>query len=154
MNQILNQLGELVLGAVPTMCFFLLLVVAYGFLVRRPLLRILEERRLRTSGAMEQAHASIALAETRTAEYEDRMRKARAEILSAREHRLKQWQSEREHALAEARTAMADRVSRGRAEIEESVTEARRQIEAVSSELSEQILGAILPAEARQEVAQ
>ena len=51
MDQILNQLGELVLGSVPTMVLFILLVAAYVLLVRRPLDRILAERRARTSGA-------------------------------------------------------------------------------------------------------
>ncbi len=52
MDEILRQLGELVLGAVPTMILFILLVVAYGFLVRRPLGRVLTDRRARTTGAM------------------------------------------------------------------------------------------------------
>ena len=37
MDEMLNQLGGLVLGSVPTVILFLLLVVAYGLLVRRPL---------------------------------------------------------------------------------------------------------------------
>ena len=41
MEQILSQLGGLVLGSVPTIVFFLLLVVAYGVLVRRPLDHVL-----------------------------------------------------------------------------------------------------------------
>jgi F-type H+-transporting ATPase subunit b len=45
MDQILNQLGELVLGSVPTMVLFVLLVAAYNLLVRRPLDRVLAERR-------------------------------------------------------------------------------------------------------------
>jgi F-type H+-transporting ATPase subunit b len=60
MDQILNQLGELVLGSVPTMVLFILLVIAYGVLVRRPLVRILAERRSRTTGAVEQARATAA----------------------------------------------------------------------------------------------
>jgi F-type H+-transporting ATPase subunit b len=154
MNQILNQLGGLVLGAVPTMCFFILLVIAYGFLVRRPLEKVLGERRARTTGAMDQAHASISEAESKTAEYEDRMRRARAEIIAAREQRLKQWQTEREHAIAEAREVTAERVRGGKAEIEESVVQARRHIESVSMELSEQILRAVMPAGTRPEAAQ
>ena len=35
--ELLNQLGGLILGSVPTIVFFLVLVVAYGFLVRRPM---------------------------------------------------------------------------------------------------------------------
>jgi F-type H+-transporting ATPase subunit b len=146
MNEILNKLGGLVLGAVPTMCFFLVLVIAYGFLVRRPLEKVLADRRSRTTGAMDQAHASISEAESKTAEYEDRMRRARAELIAAREQRLKQWQAEREQALHQAREATAERVRAGRAEIDESVAQARQHIETVSTELSEQIVRAVLPA--------
>jgi F-type H+-transporting ATPase subunit b len=154
MNEILNQLGGLVLGAVPTMCFFLLLVIAYGFLVRRPLEKVLADRRSRTTGAMDQAHASISEAENKTAEYEDRMRHARAELIAAREQRLKHWQAEREQALHEAREATAERVRAGRAEIDDSVAQARRHIESISMELSEQIVRAVLPAGTLTEAAQ
>jgi len=63
---------------------FIFLVVAYGLLVRRPLDRILAERAARTSGAVEKAKDAISEAEAKTAEYEDRLRKARAEIFAAR----------------------------------------------------------------------
>ena len=74
MDQILNQLGELVLGSVPTMILFILLVAAYGVLVRRPLDRVLAERRARTSGAVEQARSAIAAAEAETTAYEEKLR--------------------------------------------------------------------------------
>jgi len=154
MHEILNQLGGLVLGSVPTMIFFLLLVIAYGFLVRRPLERILAERRARTTGAVEQAQASIAAAEEKTAEYEDQLRHARAQIFAARETRLKLWATERDMALDEARQETAVKVKAGKAEIEQSVAVARRQIEEMSTELSEQIVRAVMPAGTRPEAAQ
>ncbi len=103
MDQILNQLGELVLGSVPTMILFILLVAAYGLLVRRPLDRVLAERRARTSGAVEQARKAIAAAEAETAAYEEKLRAAKAEIFQARDQKLKQWNAEREAALAQVR---------------------------------------------------
>jgi F-type H+-transporting ATPase subunit b len=154
MDQILNQLGGLVLGSVPTMILFLLLIVAYGFLVRRPLDRVLAERRARTTGAVEQARNAISEAEAKTADYEDRVRRAKAEIYSAREKRLKQWQAERNGALAEARVATAEKVQAARGEIEQSVAIAKLQIEGMSAELSEKIMRAVMPAEARPEAAQ
>jgi F-type H+-transporting ATPase subunit b len=154
MNEILTQLGGLVLGAVPTMVLMLLLVVSYGLLVRRPLERILSERRARTSGAVEQAHASIATAEARTVEYEDRLRRARAEILAAREQRLKQWGVERDKALTDARTVTVEKVKSAKGEIEQSVAIARLQIDGTSTELSEQILRAVMPPGTRPEAAQ
>ena len=145
MDQILNQIGGLVLGAVPTMVLFIFLVVAYGLLVRRPLDGILAERRARTSGAVEKAKGAISEAEARTAEYEDRLRKARAEVFAAREARMKQWAAQREQAISDARAATAQKVLAGKLEIEQGLADARRQIEAGSAELSEQVLRAVLP---------
>ena len=155
MDQILNQLGELVLGSVPTMILFILLVAAYGLLVRRPLDRVLAERRARTSGALEQARSAIAAAEAETTAYEEKLRAARAEIFQARDQKLKQWNAEREAALAQVRQLMQERVRGARQEIEQSSQEARLQIVRVSDELSSRVLNAVLPAGVRPtEVAQ
>jgi F-type H+-transporting ATPase subunit b len=146
MDEILKQLGGLVLGSVPTMVLFLLLVVAYGFLVRRPLDAVLAERRSRTSGAMEKAREAISAVEAKTASYEERVRKAKAEIYTAREQRVKQWNAGREEALGQARGATGEKVKAAKAEIEQGVAVARQQIEGMSAELSAQIMRAVLPA--------
>jgi F-type H+-transporting ATPase subunit b len=146
MDQILNQLGELVLGAVPTMILFILLVAAYGFLVRRPLDRVLAERRARTSGAVEQARGSISKAESETALYEEKLRAAKAEIFKARDLKLKQWNAEREAALAQVRQHTQERVRGARQDIEQSAHDARLQISGMSDELSSRVLKAVLPA--------
>jgi len=77
MEQTLRQLGELLLGSVPTVILLTLLYVLYTLLVHRPLTAVLAERRSRTEGAMEKARADIAAAAARTAEYEQRLREAR-----------------------------------------------------------------------------
>jgi F-type H+-transporting ATPase subunit b len=155
MDQILNQLGELVLGSVPTMVLFILLVIAYGVLVRRPLDRVLAERRARTFGAVEQARGAIAAAEAETSAYEEKLRAAKAEIFQARDQKLKQWNAEREATLAEVRQATQERVRGARQEIEKSAHEASLQIGKASEELSSRILDAVLPAGVRPtEVAQ
>jgi F-type H+-transporting ATPase subunit b len=147
--EILNQLGSLTLGSVPTIIFFLLLIVAYSFLVRRPLERTLAERRARTSGAVEQARAAISKAEAETTEYENKLRAARAEIATLREGRLKQWQQKRELALAQARAKAQEHIGSARKEIETSAGAARKQIEDATGMLSEQIVRAVLPAGAQ-----
>jgi F-type H+-transporting ATPase subunit b len=155
MDEILRQLGGLVLGSVPTMILFILLVIAYGLLVRRPLERILAERRARTTGAVDQARGAIAAAEAQTSAYEEKLRAARAEIYAAREAKLKQWNAEREAAVGQARQASQQRIAAARKEIEQGATDARKHIESVSGELSSRILNAVLPASvAAQEVAQ
>lgn len=146
MELILNQLGELVLGSVPTMVLFILLVIAYGLLVRRPLDRILAERRARTTGAVEQARGAIAAAEAETSAYEEKLRNARAAIFQAREEKLKQWSAERESAIEQVRQATQERIRAARLDIEQSAAAARQQIEGMSAELSSRILGAVLPA--------
>ena len=147
--EILHQLGGLVLGSVPTMVLFILLVTAYGLLVRRPLDQTLAERRARTSGAIEQARGAIAAAEAETSVYENKLRVARSEIMAARERRLQQWQAERDQALESARTTAQDRVKVARKEIESMSVGARKQIEEATAQLSEQILRAVLPAGTR-----
>jgi F-type H+-transporting ATPase subunit b len=147
MDQILTQLGGLVLGSVPTIVLFILLVIAYGVLVRRPLERILAERRARTVGAVEQAKGAIAAAEAETSAYEEKLRRAKFDIFEARELKVKQWNAEREAALEQVRQATQERVRTARQGIEQSVADARTQIEGVSAELSSRILAAVLPAE-------
>ena len=146
MDEIVNKLGELVLGSVPTIILFILLVIAYGMLVRRPLDRILSERRARTTGAMEQARGAMAAAEAETAVCEDKLRAAKAEIFQMRDKKLKQWNAERDAILGEVRTTMQDRIRTARQEIEQGAVTARQQIEGLSAELSAQILRAVLPA--------
>ena len=147
MDQILRQLVELVLGSVPTMILFIALVVAYGLLVRGPLDKVLAERRARTSGAVEQARSAIAAAESETTQYEDRLRAAKNEIFQAREQKLKKWNAERDAALEQVRQAAQEKIKAARQDVEQSAVTARLQIEGMSSELSAQILKAVLPAE-------
>jgi F-type H+-transporting ATPase subunit b len=145
MQEIGQQIGGLVLGSVPTMIFFILTVVLYGLLVRRPLDKTLAERRARTAGAVEQARGAISAAEAETRVYEDKLRAARADVLAAREHLLKQWQTERDKALEQVRGEAQDKVRAARKQIEDSTVMARQQIESATDMLSEQILRAVLP---------
>jgi F-type H+-transporting ATPase subunit b len=143
--EILNQLGGLVLGSVPTALFFILLLVAYTYLVKRPLEATLAERRARTSGAVEQARGAIAAAEAETSVFEDKLRAARSEILAVREKRAQQLQAERDAALAAAREASQAKVRAARQEIEAASVSARKQIEEATQQLGDQILRAVLP---------
>jgi F-type H+-transporting ATPase subunit b len=146
MDEILKQLGELVLGSVPTMVLFILLVTAYGLLVRRPLDRVLAERRARTLGAVEHARGAIAAAEAETSAYEDKLRNAKAEIFRERDRKLKQWNAERDAAIEQVRQSTQERIRMARLDIDQSASEARKHIEGTSAELTSRILHAVLPA--------
>ena len=148
MDEILNQLGGLLLGSVPTIILFLVLVAAYALLVRRPLDAVLAERRARTTGALEQARSAISAAEAETAVFEEKLRAARGEIFQSREAKLKLWSGERDRALEQARESTHSKVKAARENIEQSAVEARKQIESMSDELSAQVLKAVMPATA------
>ena len=144
MDEILQQLGTLFFGAVPTILLFLSLVISYRFLVHGPLSRTLAERRERTLGAVEKAHAAIAAADAKSQEYEAKLRAARMDILKAREARVQQWIAERDNALNAARGVAQERVKQARTALETEEAAARRQIESSADQLAAQILEAIL----------
>src|SRR5437899_1914500 len=103
MNEILGQLGGLLLGSVPTILFIVLLYFIYSAVVHKPLVAVLAERRGRTEGAIEKARADIAQAEARTADYEQRLREARMALFKSQESRRQVATQSRSAAIAEAR---------------------------------------------------
>ena len=60
MQDIFQQLGELLVGAIPTALLFIVLVIAYQFLIQGPLTEVLAKRRALTEGAMEDARKAVA----------------------------------------------------------------------------------------------
>src|SRR5450631_1739787 len=143
MNETLHQLGGLLLGSVPTIFLFLLLVMLYRLLVYGPLTRVLNERRERPEGAIEQANAAAAAAKTQ--EYEAQLRAARSRIFQARQQKLEQWNRERDHALAEAHEAAQRQVQEAKMALQAQAAAGRRTLEGSIDELASEILRAILP---------
>jgi F-type H+-transporting ATPase subunit b len=145
MQLIFQQIGALLIGAIPTILLFIVLVLAYQFLVQGPLTATLQQRRARTEGALEDAQKAIAQAEARAAEYAAKLREARAEVYKVREQRVKQWNAEREAALDAARKASGLRVNQSRAELEAEAAAARKVIQASAADLANQVVLAVLP---------
>jgi F-type H+-transporting ATPase subunit b len=145
MQEIIQQLGTLLLGSVPTALLFIVLVLAYQFLIQGPLSKTLGERRARTEGAIEAAHQAIAQAEAKAAEYAAKLRQARAEVYTVREQRVKQWIAEREAALEAARKATGDKVNQARAGLETEAAQARKAIQATAGDLADRVVRAVLP---------
>jgi len=133
------------LGAVPTILLFLVLVLAYQFLVQGPLTATLKERRARTEGAVEDAQKAIALAEARAAEYADKLRQARADVYKVREQRVKQRSAERDAALDAARKVASLKVSQARAALEAEAAQAKLSLQATAGELANRVVRAVLP---------
>jgi F-type H+-transporting ATPase subunit b len=144
MDQTLRQLGELLLGAVPTVILLATLYVLYTFLVHRPLTVVLAERRNRTQGAMEKARADIAAAEARTAEYEQRLREARQKVFKNQEARRQQANQSRNQAVNEARTRAQVQVKQARAAIEVDKQQAMSKLQSDAARLATEIVRTVL----------
>jgi F-type H+-transporting ATPase subunit b len=144
MDQTLKQVGELLLGSIPTVIFLVLLYISYTVLVHRPLLKVLAERRSKTEGAVEKARADIAAAEARTAEYEQRLREARVAIFKNQEALRQQAMQARAAALAEARNRAQGQVEQARQAIEGDKVAAQDSLQKDSAKLAAEIIRVVL----------
>ena len=144
MDPLLKQVGDLLLGAVPTVVIFLLLYAIYTSLVGNPLRRTLDERRKRTEGAVIKARADIAAAEAKTQDYEQRLREARLVIFKAQEVRRQAAQKARAGAVAEARERAQQQIREARTAIGADIAVARQSLQGESESLASEIIRTIL----------
>ena len=144
MEKTLQQLGELLLNAIPTVVLLLITYMMYRVLVAKPLEQILAKRYELTEGAMQQAKRDIAAADQRTADYEQRLREARASIFKSMEGRRQQAAAIRSAAAAEARTAAQQKVREARTSIQKDADAARTGLQSEAERLSAEIIATIL----------
>ena len=84
MEQTLQALGGILFKAIPTVIFLLFLHFYFKHAVRA-LAKVLKQREELTAGARKAAEASLAAADRKTAEYEAKLRDARAEVYREQE---------------------------------------------------------------------
>jgi F0F1-type ATP synthase membrane subunit b/b' len=80
MQEIVRQLGELFLQAVPTVLIILLFYFILRAIFFKPLLAVMAERDARTVGAQKAAEAAQAAAIEKIKQYQDALKQARREI--------------------------------------------------------------------------
>ena len=144
MEQTLKQLGDLLLGAIPTVVLLLTLYGLYHAILHKPLEAVLAERRNRTQGAVEKARADISLAAQRATEYETRLRDARMSIFRSLDQRRKQALEARAEAVAQARERAHQLTAQAKAQIEADSGAARASLSADSERIANQIIGTLL----------
>jgi F-type H+-transporting ATPase subunit b len=144
MDETLRQLGGLLLGSVPTVILLTLLYGLYITIVHKPLARVLAERRNKTEGAIEKSRADIAAAEARTAEYEQRLREARAAVFRALEARRKAALDARTQAIDQARIKAQAQVQAARTEIQKETEVAQSALQAEAQTLAIEIMRRVL----------
>ena len=144
MDQTLKQLGELLLGSVPTVILFTLLYALYSIIVHKPLQRVLDERRSKTEGAVEKSKADIAAAQARTSEYEQKMREARASVFRAQEARRQAAMQARANAMNEARAKAQGQVRAAKADIEKDRVAAEKGLQGEAETMAQEIMRRVL----------
>jgi F-type H+-transporting ATPase subunit b len=144
MDTTLQQAGQLLLDSIPTAVMLLLIYAIYQTLLRKPLQRVLAQRRERTEGAVAKARANVEAAESRTQEYEQKLRDAKTAVFKAQEARRQQAQQMRAQAIAEVRQKAQEEIRQARAAIEEDMASARAGLQAEAQQLASDIIRTIL----------
>ena len=144
MEATLKALGDLLLQAIPTVVFFVLLTVYLKYVFFRPVARILEERRKATEGVRELAQRAFEAAEKKSSEFEHALHIARAELHKEHEALRRQWSEEQAQAIAKARAEADIRVQAAKQQIAEEAARAEADLDARIETFSRQIEDAVL----------
>ncbi len=142
--EIFRQVGELLLFSIPTIICLLVVWWTYRVLVHNKLQQVLAERHARTEGAIQQAKAAIASAEQRTAEYEQKLREARAQIYAVQESYRNRIMQRRAEAIAETRKQSDEMIKSARREVEQEKMTAEAGLQKQAEILADQIIESIL----------
>ncbi len=142
--EILQQLGELFLSAVPTV---LIVFVFYLFLRANffaPLERAMTERTRRVEGARAEAQAAQAAAKEKLAAYQEAIKKARGQIYTEQEAARQAILDERAKLLRNARHSAEQTIHAAKKRIAGELATARAELEGQSASLAAEIARAIL----------
>src|SRR5882672_8312713 len=104
---IVHQLGELFLGAVPTVLLILIFYFILKSLFFKPMLAVMAERDARSIGAQKAAEAAQLAASEKLKQYQDALKRARAQIYAEQEAARKKLLDERANLLKDARAKSA-----------------------------------------------
>jgi F-type H+-transporting ATPase subunit b len=138
------QLGELFLGAVPTVVLILIFYFIIKSLFFKPLLAVMAEREARSIGAQKAAESSQAAAAEKIKQYQDALRHARAQVHAEQEAARKKWLDERAALLKEARAKSATEVATGKERVAAELAAARRDMEPSIAQLASEIASRVL----------
>jgi F-type H+-transporting ATPase subunit b len=144
MQEIVRQLGELFLQAVPTVLIILLFYFILRAIFFRPLLNVMAERDARTVGAQKAAEAAQAAAAEKEQQYQNALKQARAQVYAEQEAERKKLLDERAEVIKAARAAAGAQVAAGKERVAGEFAAARREIEKTVAQLSAEIARRIL----------
>jgi F-type H+-transporting ATPase subunit b len=144
MQEIVHQLGELFLQAVPTVLILLAFYGVLRVLFFKPLLQVMAEREARTAGARKAAEASQAAAVEKIKQYQEALKQARSKVYAEQEAARKKLLDDRAAILKDARAKAAAEVAKAKERIANEFNAARRDIEATIAQLSAEVARRVL----------
>jgi F0F1-type ATP synthase membrane subunit b/b' len=142
--EILNQLGDLFLSAVPTVILVFLFYLFLRWSFFGPLDRVLSERHKRAVGARQEAEASRVAVQEKLRAYNEALRKARGEIFVEQETVRRRVLDERQASVSAARSAAQQELQAAKKALAAEVEAARVQLEQASAVLASEIAETIL----------
>jgi F-type H+-transporting ATPase subunit b len=141
---IVHQLGELFLGALPTVVLILIFYFILKSLFFKPLLAVMAEREARSIGAQKAAETAQAAASEKVKQYQEALKKARADVYMEQEAARKSLLDERANLLKEVRTKSSAEVARAKERVAGELVAARRDLEGGISQLAAEIATRVL----------
>lgn len=149
MPSIGHQLGELFLGAAPTVLIILIFYFILRTLFFQPLLKVMAERDARTAGAQKAAEAAQAAAAEKVKQYQEALKLARGKVYAEQEAARKRLLDERAAQLKDGRTKASGEVGQAKDRVAKELASARRGVETSVAELAAEIAKRILQAPPR-----
>jgi F-type H+-transporting ATPase subunit b len=144
MDQTLQQLGGILLKAIPTVVLLLIVHFYLKFMFFRPLQKVLAERKQATQGTKEKAELLLAKADQTQAAIEAALRKAREEIYQEQEEARKQWTNEQTARLDQARHQSHDLIHQAQTQLEADADAAKKDLAETADALAEEIARTLL----------
>ncbi|HEX8836959.1 MAG TPA: ATP synthase F0 subunit B [Candidatus Acidoferrum sp.] len=149
MSSIGHQLGELFLGAAPTVLIILIFYFILRTLFFQPLLKVMAEREARTAGAQKAAEAAQAAAAEKVKQYQEALKLARGKVYLEQEAARKRLLDERAAQLKDGRTKASGEVAQAKDRVAKELVSARRDVETSVAQLAAEIAKRILQAPPR-----
>jgi F-type H+-transporting ATPase subunit b len=144
MQEIVLQLGELFLQAVPTVLIVLVFYLVLRGLFFKPLLKVMAEREERTAGARKAADAAEAAAVEKLKQYQEALKRARAQVYAEQEAARKKLLDERAAQLKVARSKAAAEVASAKQSVAKELVAAEREIKTSVALLAAEIARRVL----------
>jgi F-type H+-transporting ATPase subunit b len=141
---ILHQLGELFLQAVPTVIIVFLFYLFMRWAFFTPIQKAMAERDAKIEGARREAAEVEAAARQDLENYNDALRKARAEIYAEQEVARQAILAERAKNLKAMRSLAQKEVGEAKKQIASELAAARNELERQTPELAGEIVRNIL----------